>query len=208
MPDSDTALLFELVTTTISQLNELEQLVSNAEKLTGDLQKYNELAVDHWYRAKRIAYLVEDFQTLGDTKIKNLGELNQAVRELKYNIEELESMLLEYGLIKYQSNAIAKSAEKDDSQIKRDIEFANLQIERIHNVDTVGNAQKINAQINAYANRNLIDIKNKSNQSVKLMAEQNKILASKAEMDTKNEIEKKKYYNLSLENKKKNPQPK
>ena len=40
---SDTALLVELVTTTASQLNELEKLVSNAEKYTEKLQKYNEL---------------------------------------------------------------------------------------------------------------------------------------------------------------------
>jgi len=32
VPDSDTALLFQLVTTTASQLNELEQLVTSAQK--------------------------------------------------------------------------------------------------------------------------------------------------------------------------------
>ena len=56
---SDTALLVELVTTTASQLNELEKLVSNAEKYTAKMQKYNELFQDEYFRAERVLYLAE-----------------------------------------------------------------------------------------------------------------------------------------------------
>lgn len=201
VPDSDTALLFELVTTTISQLNELELLVTNTQKLTVDMQKYNELAIDHWYRAKRVAYIVEDFKTLSETKIENLGELNQAIRELKYNIQELENMMLEYGIIKNESEKLVLNSSKDNEQIKRDIDFANLQIKRAHEVETVGNAQKVNTQINAYANKSLVDIKNKSNQTVKILAEQNKMLSAKEISETKDKIEKLNFYNIKAPSK-------
>ena len=56
---SDTALLVELVTTTASQLNELEKLVTNAEKYTEKMQKYNELTQDEYFRAERVLYLAE-----------------------------------------------------------------------------------------------------------------------------------------------------
>ena len=45
----DTALLVELVTTTASQLNEMEKLVSNSEKYTRQMQKYNELFEDEYF---------------------------------------------------------------------------------------------------------------------------------------------------------------
>lgn len=56
---SDTALLVELVTTTASQLNELEKLVSNAEKYTAKMQQYNELFQDEYFRAERVLYIAE-----------------------------------------------------------------------------------------------------------------------------------------------------
>ena len=200
-PDSDTALLVELVTTTASQLNELELLVSNAQKLTGKVQKYNEIVIDHWYRAQRIAFLVEDLSTLSSTKIKNLRELNNSIRELKHNIGELEDLMVEYAILKVESNNIAKAATKDDLKIIKEKILADLQIKRAHKVTTLGNVQKVNAQINAYANKHLVDLKNKSNQQIKLISGQNEMMAKERERAARQELLKQEFYQLQLKKK-------
>ena len=196
VPDSDTALLIELVTTTVSQLNELERLVSNAQKLTGSMQKYNEIVIDHWYRAQRIAFLVEDMSTLSSTKIRNLSGLNNSIRELKHNLSGLEDLMVEYGILKIQSQNSSKAADKDDLKIIKEKMLAELQIKRAHEVKTVGNVQKINAQINAYSNKHLVDLKNKSNQQIKLISRQNEIMAGEKERKAKKELLKREFYLL------------
>ena len=202
LPDSDTALLIELTTTTISQLNELERLVRNSQKLTGNIQKYNEIILDHWYRAQRTAFLIEDISTLSSTKIINLRELNNSIRALKYSISELEDLIVQYGVIRVQNQNIAKAADKDDLKIIKEKMLADLQIERAHKVKNIGNAQKVNVQINAYANKHLTDLKNKSNQQIKLIASQNKIMAEERERSAKKELLKKEFYGLHRKAKK------
>ena len=195
-PDSDTALLIELATTTASQLNELERLVSNTQKLTGNMQKYNEIVIDHWYRAQRISFLIEDLSTLSSTKIKNLSELNNAIRGLKHNLSDLEDLMVEYGILKVQSQNISKAADKDDLNIIKEKMLAKLQIKRAHEVKTIGNVQKVNAQINAYSSKHLVDLKNKSNQQIKLISRQNEMMAREKEREGKKELLKREFYRL------------
>ena len=198
-PDSDTALLVELLTTTAAQLNELEQLVTNAEKLTGRIQKYNEVVVDHWYRAQRIAFIVDDLKTLSSTKIKNLGDLNSSIRQLKNNIQELEDIIIKYGLIQLESQKVSKAANHNDLQIIKEKMLADIQITRAHKVETVGNIHKVNAQINAYSNKHLTDLKNMSNQQIKLLSIQNEIMAREKEQEAKKELLRREYYNIKQE---------
>ena len=201
-PDSDTALLIELATTTAAQLNELERLVTNAQKLTGNMQKYNEIVVDHWYRAQRIAFLIEDLSTLSSTKIKNLGELNRSLRGLKNNLIELEDLMVKYGVLKIQSQNISKAADKDDLIIIKEKMLAELQIKRAHKIKTVGNIQKLNAQINAYSNKHLVDLKNKANQQIKLLSTQNEIKAGEKERAAKKELLRREFYEMHHQKKK------
>ena len=195
-PDSDTALLIELATTTAAQLNELERLVSNAQKLTGNMQKYNEIVIDHWYRAQRVAFLIEDLSTLAGTKVTNLRELNNSIRALKYNIAELEDLIVQYGVLKIQSQNMAKAADKDDLKIIKEKMLADLQIKRAHKVKTMGHAQKVSTQISAYMNKHLVDLKNKSNQQIKLMADQNKMIAQEKQRLAKKELLRREFYRL------------
>ncbi|MCY4644380.1 MAG: hypothetical protein OXB88_07155 [Bacteriovoracales bacterium] len=195
-PDSDTALLIELATTTAAQLNELERLVTNAQKLTGSIQKYNEIVVDHWYRAQRIAFLVEDLSTLKSTKIKNLGELNRSLRNLKHGLTELEDLMVRYGVLRVQNQNISKALDKDDLKIIKEKMLAELQIKRAHKVTTVGNVQKVNAQINAYSNKHLVDLKNKANQQTKLLSIQNEIRALERERAAKKELLRREFYRM------------
>lgn len=201
-PDSDTALLIELATTTASQLNELERLVSNTQKLTGNMQKYNEIVIGHWYRAQRLAFIIEDLSTLSSTKIKNLAELNRSIRNLKHNLGELEDLMVKYGVLRVQSQNISKAADKDDLKIIKEKMLADLQIKRTHEVKTLGNVQKVNAQINAYSNKHLVDLKNKANQQIKLISTQNEMMARERERAAKQELLKREFYQLQRKRKK------
>ena len=202
MPDSDTALLFDLVTTTAAQLNELERLVTNAQKLTGTVQKYNEIVIDHWYRAQRVTFLVEDLSTLASSKITNLAELNHSIRELKNNIDSLENIMVEYGILKIQSEKISKSADKDDLKISKEKKLADLQIRRAHMLQNVGNLHKVNTQINAYSNKHLVDLKNKLNQQIKILSRKNEIDFMEKERRAKKMLKKKKFYNMQSKERK------
>ena len=72
--------------------------------------------------------------------------------------------------------------------------MANVQIKRAHKVKTPGNIALVNAQTNAYANKNLVDIKNKNNQILKLIAEQNRHMAQKESEKALKEMQKECFY--------------
>ena len=196
MPDSDTALLFEIVTTTVAQLNELERLVSNAQKLTGTIQKYNEVVIDHWYRAQRVAFLVEDLNTLASTEVSNLSELNHAVRELKNNIQALEDIMVAYGVLRIQNKKMSKAAVEDDLKIIKEKMLADIQIKRAHSLRNLGNIHKLNAQINADSNKHLLDLKSKLNQQIKVMSQKNEVDAMEKEREIKKRMKIKKFYDM------------
>ena len=52
------------------------------------MQHYNELFQDEYFRAERILYLAESLAS--KKEINDLGELNSAIRELKYSIDRNE----------------------------------------------------------------------------------------------------------------------
>ena len=140
----DTALLFDLVTTTASQLNELEKLVTNAEKYTKKMQEYNELIQDEYFRAERVLYLANSLAA--KKEINNLGELNNAIRELKYSLSDLKELMKEYGIIKADE-------EKTKAQVKIEKRFnerqgkqAIAQVNKSVQAKTVGRASQLTAQ--------------------------------------------------------------
>ena len=195
-PDSDTALLLEMLVTTTAQLNELERLTTHSEALSGDLKKYNEVIVDHWYRAQRVAIIVEKMSTLSSKKPKNIDQLNNSLHELKYEISQLEDIIVKYGIIKAESQSIADSTIKDDATISQESKLAELHIKRSHKEKNVGNIQKVNAQVNAYSHKHLVDIKNKVNQQTHLLSKQNEIQATKEETKAKKELLEQRFYGL------------
>lgn len=196
-PDSDTALLVELVTTTVSQLNELERLVSNTEKYTQKMQEYNELVQDHYYRALRVQYLVEDLSMMGDQKIKDLGVLNQAIRTFKYNMEDFRELMFEYGIRVKKDESLQRVSFNDESQIKRDNKLADIQIKRASEIRSVKGATRLNVQTNTLANKNLVGIKNKTNQLVHLKAESNQMLMEEKGQKLMQEKHKRDFYKFT-----------
>ena len=133
---SDTALLVELVTTTASQLNELEKLVSTAEKYTAKMQKYNELFQDEYFRAERILYIAESLAA--KKEIANLGDLNWAIRELKYSMNDLKELMREYAVIKNEEGKTKEAVRIQKKVNTRKEKIALAQVDKSIKAKTTG----------------------------------------------------------------------
>lgn len=140
----DTALLMELVTTTASQLNELEKLVSNADKYTQKMQQYNEIVQDQYFKAERSIYLAESLAAKKD--INELGDLNSSISELKMNFEEIKVLMKEYDQIKHnEEKTKAKTSRLQKLEDRKD-QLAKNQILKTANSKSVGRSNQLTAQ--------------------------------------------------------------
>lgn len=194
---ADTALLVELVTTTASQLNELEKLLSNAEKYTAKMQQYNELVQDEYFRAERVLYLVESLAA--KKEIQGLGDVNNAIRDLKYSMADLQAMMKEYSIIiddekktktivKTQKNFNEKKAKLAEGQVKKSI-----------NAKTSGRATQLTAQNTALMLESNVDMHNTQLDMLEKVSTTNRLLAEQMEEKRREELEKKKTYNIGRE---------
>lgn len=153
---SDTALLIQLVTTTASQLNELEKLVSNAEKYTERMQQYNEIVQDQYFKTERAIYLAESLAAKKD--INDLGELNSSISDLKMNFEEIKVLMKEYDLIKHNEQKTKVKTEKLQKVEDRKDLLAKNQIVKTANSKSVGRANQLTAQNTALIYESQVDI--------------------------------------------------
>jgi hypothetical protein len=135
---SDTALLVELVTTTASQLNELEKLVGNAEKYTAKMQRYNELFQDEYFRAERVLYIAESLAA--KKEVANLGDLNWAIRELKYSMAEMKELMREYAIIKSDESKTKAQVKIQKKVNVRKGQIAMFQVDKSVKAKTTGRA--------------------------------------------------------------------
>lgn len=189
---SDTALLVELVTTTASQLNELEKLVSNAEKHTARMQKYNELFQDEYFRAERVLYLAESLAA--KKEVANLGDLNWAIRELKYSMEEMKELMKEYSLIKKE-----EKRTKDQVKIEKKLnvhrdKIAKSQVKKATEARTVGRATQLTAENTAMIYESNVDMHNTQLEILEKVSTTNRLLAEQLEEKRLEQIEKEKSY--------------
>lgn len=194
---SDTALLVELVTTTASQLNELEKLVSNAEKYTAKMQQYNELVQDEYFRAERVLYLVESLAA--KKEIQGLGDVNNAIRDLKYSMEELREMMKEYSVIigdEKKTKAIVKTQKKFNEQKEK---MAQGQVKKSISAKTTGRATQLTAQNTALMLESNVDMHNTQLDILEKVSTTNRLLAEQMEEKRREELEKKKTYNMMKE---------
>lgn len=190
-------LLIELVTTTASQLNELEKLVSNAEKYTAKMQQYNELVQDEYFRAERVLYLAESLAA--KKEIQGLGEFNNAIRDLKYSMEELQSMMKEYSVIigdEKKTKTIVKSQKKFNEKKEK---LAEGQVKKSINAKTSGRATQLTAQNTALILESNVDMHNTQLDILEKVSTTNRLLAEQMEEKRREELEKKKTYNIGRE---------
>ncbi|MBT3981037.1 MAG: hypothetical protein HOE90_06765 [Bacteriovoracaceae bacterium] len=196
VPDSDTALLIELVSTTISQLNELEKLVSNAEKYTKRIQEYNELAEDYYFRAQRLLYWADDMLILLDSDVKSLEQLNSAIRSLRFQIDDFKSQMMEYGLIAVQSEKEEFHAKANSPKIKRRMRLAKLQLDRSSGVKSSKGALKQINQNTALINSSVVDLNAQTNSLVAINAKRNRMIAKDMTKKAIKNQKKKEFYQL------------
>ena len=152
-PDSDTALLFNLVSNTASQLNELEKLVSNAEKYTGLMEKYNQIARDQYFRESLIS----------------------AFRSLKSETESLKSLIREYrqdeAKNEYQEGVLGEKLRHSDQELN----FANGQVIRSGEISQTNEAQKMTAQNTSLIYKSQVENNQISSAIAEKLTEQNKL---------------------------------
>jgi len=191
---SDTALLIELVTTTASQLNELEKLVSNAEKYTKKMQQYNELFQDEYFRAERVLYVAESVAS--KKEVANLGDLNWAIRELKYSMTEMRQLMKEYAIIKddEKKTKIQVKSQKKVNDHKEKI--ARSQVDKSIKAKTTGRATQLTAQNTAMIYESNVDMHNTQLEILEKLSTNNRLMAEQMEEKRLEQIEKEKSYGI------------
>jgi len=197
----DVALLVNLVTTSASQLNELEKLVSNAEKYTEKMQKYNELLEDEYFRSERVLYLTESLAS--KREIENMGDLNAAVRELKYSMEDTRELLKEYSVIQKEDEKTKKMVEiqkKDNAQKEK---IANSQVNKSASAKTSGRANQLTAQNTALIYEQNVQMQNTQLEMLKRMSTSNKLQADEREEKRLNELSRMQSYGIDQQGKSK-----
>lgn len=191
---SDTALLVELVTTTASQLNELEKLVSNAEKYTAKMQKYNELFQDEYFRAERVLYIAESLAA--KKEVANLGDLNWAIRELKYSMAEMKELMREYAIIKSDEKKTKAQVKLQKKVNAHKEKIANSQVDKSIKAKTTGRATQLTAQNTAMIYEQNVDMHNTQLEILEKLSTSNRLMAEQLEEDRLKQIEKEKSYGV------------
>lgn len=196
---SDTALLIELVTTTASQLNELEKLVSNAEKYTAKMQQYNELFQDEYFRAERVLYIAESLAA--KKEVANLGDLNWAIRELKYSMAEMKELMREYAIIKNDEKKTKAQVKAQKKVNERKEKIAKSQVDKSIKAKTTGRATQLTAQNTAMIYEQNVDMHNTQLEILEKISTNNRLMAEQLEEKRLDQIEKEKSYGISKDKK-------
>ncbi|PIP91626.1 MAG: hypothetical protein COW01_01485 [Bdellovibrionales bacterium CG12_big_fil_rev_8_21_14_0_65_38_15] len=190
----ETAVLIEIASTTSSQLNELEQLVTNAETYTKKMQEYNELMMDHYWRAERILFVAESLAAKKEAK--DLGELNWAIRELKYSMAELKSLMNEYKDIKNEEDRTKFLVKRQKEINEKKGKLAEHQIKASKDAKTTGRATQITAQNTALIYEQNVEMHNTQLEMLEKLSTNNRLKAEELEEKRLEQIEKRKFYGI------------
>lgn len=188
----ETAVLIEIASTTASQLNELEQLVSNSEKYTKKMQEYNELMMDHYWRAERILFIAESMAARKDAK--DLGELNWAIRKLKYSMAELKSLMNEYKEIKNDEDRTKFLVKRQKEINQKKSKVAEHQIKSAKSAKTSGRAGQVTAQNTSLIYEQNVEMHNTQLDILEKLSTSNRLQAEQLEEKRLEQIEKEKFY--------------
>lgn len=193
MIGTDTAMMIQLVTNTANQINELEKLVSNAEKYTQKMREYSELVEDNYFRAERTLYLAEELATKKD--IQNLGELNGAIRELKYNMSELRELMQRYANIKQDEKRTTVYVEVNKKLNEQEVKRASIQVANSISAKNTGRASQLTAQNTALLLENQVKMQDVQLEMLKTQKMANRLKAEELEDKRLEEMNRLKFYN-------------
>ena len=189
---ADTAMMIQLVTNTANQINELEKLVSNAEKYTQRIREYSELTEDHYFRAERTLYLAEELAAKKD--VQNLGELNGAIRELKYNMSELKEMMQRYSNVKQDEKRTEYYVEVNKKLNAQEIKRAEKQVANSISAKNTGRASQLTAQNTALLLENQVKMQEVQLEMLKTQKMANRLKAEEMEDKRLEEMNRLKFY--------------
>lgn len=189
---TDTALMFELVTTTASQLNELERLVSTTEKYTEKMQQYNEIAQDKYFSAQRVQYLAEALSA--EKRIENLGEFNGAVRELKYSIEEMGHLLKEYKVIQAEEDRTKIINDERKLLNQQKLIAARSQVIKATEKSSIGRENQLTAQNTALLLETNVQMHDAIMDLNEKIATNNRLAAEIVEIQRQDQLKKEQFY--------------
>lgn len=191
---TDTALMLELVTTTATQLNELERLVTTTEKYTAKVQRYNEIAQDKYFHAQRVHFLAESLAA--EKRVENLGEFNAAVRDLKYSIEEMGELLKEYKIIQAEEDKTKFINDEYKSLNKQKLSAARSQVNKATTDPklTTGRASQLTAQNTAMLLETNVQIHNSIMDLNQKVSTSNRLTSEVIEAQRQDQIKKDQYF--------------
>jgi hypothetical protein len=189
---TDTALMVQLVTTTASQLNELERLVSNTEKYTQRMKEYSELTDDQYFRAERVLYLAETLAAKKD--VANLGELNGAIRDLKYNMDDLHQLLQKYANVKSDETKTEVYVANNKKLNFKDQSRAQIQVANSINARNTGRSSQLTAENTALLLENQVKMQEVQLEMLKTQKTANRLKAEELEDKRLDEINRLKFY--------------
>lgn len=189
---TDTAMMVQLVTTTASQLNELEKLVTNAEKYTQKMQQYNELVQDQYFRAERVLYLAEELSN--KKEVASLGDLNVAIRDLKYNMLDLKELMKNYAEIKSDEKKTVAYVEQNKKISEMDKKRANVQVTNSIEAKNAGRANQLTAQNTALIYENQVKQSEIQLELLKAQKTSNRLKAEELEDKRLDEMERLRFY--------------
>ncbi len=189
---ADTAIMVQLVTNTANQINELEKLVTNTEKYTKKMREYNELAEDNYFRGERVLYLAESLAA--KKEVQNLGELNGAIRDLKYSMEDLKELMKKYSEIKSDEKRtdiyVAQNKKINDHSLKR----AEVQVASSIKANNTGRANQLTAQNTALLLENQVKMQEVQLEMLKTQKTANRLKAEELEDKRLDEMNRLKFY--------------
>jgi len=193
---TDTALMIQLVSTTASQLNELEKLLTNAEKYTQKMREYNELYEDQNFRAQRVMYLAQSMAS--KKELEGLGELNNAIRDLKYNMEELQNLMRDYAKIKGDEKKTQAFVEENKKLNELSEKQAKLQVAHAIDAKNAGRANQLTAQNTALIYENQLRLEFIQLEQLQTQKTANRLKAEELEDKRLEEINRNKFYGQDL----------
>lgn len=200
VPDSDSALLFNLVTTTASQLNELEKLVTNAEKYTGLMEKYNQIARDEYFRAERITWIAQNYVDLSKRDPKDLEQLNSAIRALKSETDSFKVLISEYRKDEARNEVSEDQFTQKARGLNSELRFANNQVMRAGDISSTNEAQKVTAQNSALSYKAQVEGNQINSVIAERLSEQNKLLNREMKANAIKDQEREDYYQIHKRN--------
>lgn len=189
----ESAMMIQLVTNTANQINELERLVSNTEKYTQRLREYSELTEDHYFRAERVLYLAEELAA--KKEVQNLGQLNGAIRELKYNMSDLKELMQKYANIKEDEKRTERYVDLNKKLNSEKAKRAEKQVSNSINARNVGRANQLTAQNTAMILENQVKMHEVQLEMLKAQKTANRLKAEELEDKRLDEINRLKFYN-------------